>query len=552
MGEGIIKSGGDDGLYSVELTLHKERIDAAIAIIDAQIAKLDAKISEMETEIFILEMVIWAMPEGNEKEKKKKELKVLVDKKDLEKLKRAAYQKRKKYLNDNMPEDPTVSAWCGDLTEDLSGNVGTIEIPGERGIVQIQPGYEGGAAYDTTRDGQLQPAIANTPEGTFYNLAMLPGWQKWMPTYRHGIISNIDTDNDTCDVALDVVESSQQGLAVNQESNLSGIPIEYMSCNSSAFEDGDSVLVKFEGQEWSGAKVIGFVDKPKGCCSTVVFKSGEYYAAWNVAGKKVLLSPTNDIEEYKKFVPDPFCSGDSCKSVISYYDDRITIASSMESELTQTVESTILYITCDDIDYSEPVDTNITSTRIYSGHNEFGDSTGLYIGIIDWAWDPFCGPAGDPDWNGTSTGTYTEEWNYIYGYKLTCNNGNSDEKTAQINEVGNASWGTGPYDCLRTYTFTDPIGGASYEDVGCTEHPPPYSIEGDGFYSVDKEGDPTLGDIVTWIVRMLDDVYSVAATSDANIEGTTGANTLTSNEELSNMLQSLITLGEIQITYIRK
>lgn len=238
MGKGIIKSGGDDGLYDVELTLHKDRVDDTIAIIDAQIEVLTTKIDGME--------------EG--------------DAKELKKLMRASYQKRKDYINDNLPEDPTVSAWCGDLTEDLSGNVGTIEIPGERGIIQIQPGYEGGAAYDTTRDGQLQPAIANTPEGTFYNLAMLPGWQKWMPTYRHGIISNIDTDNDTCDVALDVVESSQQGLAVNQESNLSGIPIEYMSCNSSAFEDGDAVLVKFEGQEWSGAKVVGFKDNPKPCC----------------------------------------------------------------------------------------------------------------------------------------------------------------------------------------------------------------------------------------------------------------------------------------------
>jgi hypothetical protein len=237
MGKGIIKSGGDDGLYNVELALHRDRVDDTIKIIDAQIETLTTKINAME--------------EGDEKE--------------LEKLRRSSYQKRKDYLNDNMSEDPTVSAWCGDLTEDLGGNVGTIEIPGERGIVQIQPGYEGGAAYNITRDGQLQPAAASTPAGTFYNLAMLPGWQKWMPTYRHGVISNIDTDNDTCDVALDAATSSQQGLTVNQAGSLTGIPIEYMSCNSIAFENGDSVLVKFEGQEWSGAKVVGFKEEPKSC-----------------------------------------------------------------------------------------------------------------------------------------------------------------------------------------------------------------------------------------------------------------------------------------------
>ena len=277
MGKGIIKSGGDEGLYSVELTLHKERIDAIIVIIDAQIAKLDTKIFGMETEIFILEMAIWVMPEGDEKEKKKKELKVLVDAKDLEKLKRASYQKKKDYLNDNMPDDPTVQAWCGDFTEDLSGTVGTIEIPGERGMVQIQPGHEGGAAYNTERDGQLQPSIASTPAATFYNLAMMPGWQKWMPTYRHGIISNIDTDNDTCDVTLYADKSSQQGLSINQESKLPGIPIEYMSCNSGAFENGDSVLVKFKEQKQSGAKVIGFVDKPKQC---------EFYIDITINGKQ--------------------------------------------------------------------------------------------------------------------------------------------------------------------------------------------------------------------------------------------------------------------------
>lgn len=247
MGKGIIKSGGDDGLYNVELALHRDRVDDTIKIIDAQIETLTTKINAME--------------EGDEKE--------------LEKLRRSSYQKRKDYLNDNMSEDPTVSAWCGDLTEDLGGNVGTIEIPGERGIVQIQPGYEGGAAYNITRDGQLQPAAASTPAGTFYNLAMLPGWQKWMPTYRHGVISNIDTDNDTCDVSLESAISSQQSLDVNQRGSLSGISIEYMSCNSTAFEDGDSVLVKFEGQKWSGAKVIGFKTNPKPCGFQIKLTRGD-------------------------------------------------------------------------------------------------------------------------------------------------------------------------------------------------------------------------------------------------------------------------------------
>ena len=237
MGKGIIKSGGADGFYNVELTFEREGLDKTISTIDAHI---EALIS-----------VIDIMDEGTEKE--------------LLKLERNSYIKKKEYLQNNMPEDPTVSAWCADLTEDITGNVGTIEVPGERGIVQIQPGYESNSTYDSIRDGQLQPSIAGTPAATFYNLAMLPGWQKWKPTYRYGVISNIDTDANTCDVKLDEVESSQQNLDINQELNLTGIAVSYMSCDSVAFEDGDNVLVKFEGQTWAGAQVIGFKDNPKSC-----------------------------------------------------------------------------------------------------------------------------------------------------------------------------------------------------------------------------------------------------------------------------------------------
>ena len=237
MGKGIIKSGGADGFYNVELTFEREGLDKIISSIDAHIEALTS--------------VIDIMDEGTEKE--------------LLKLERNSYIKKKEYLQNNMPEDPTVSAWCADLTENITGNVGTIEVPGERGIVQIQPGYANNSTYDSIRDGQLQPSIASTPAATFYNLAMLPGWQKWKLTYRYGVISNIDTDANTCDVKLNEVESSQQNLNINQELNLTGIAVSYMNCDSIAFEDGDNVLVKFVGQTWSGAQVVGFKDNPKAC-----------------------------------------------------------------------------------------------------------------------------------------------------------------------------------------------------------------------------------------------------------------------------------------------
>ena len=49
------------------------------------------------------------------------------------------------------------SAYCADHTEDLSGDVGVIEIAGDidKGV-NIQPGYEGNAVYDAARDGELK------------------------------------------------------------------------------------------------------------------------------------------------------------------------------------------------------------------------------------------------------------------------------------------------------------------------------------------------------------------------------------------------------------
>jgi hypothetical protein len=105
--------------------------------------------------------------------------------------------------------------------------------------------------------------MALTPAAAFYNLAMLPGWQKWKPTYRYGTITAID--GDTATLTLEAVTSTQQSLGVNQTSTLTNVPIEYMSCNGAAFEVGDEVLVKFTGQDWASPKIIGFKDNPVAC-----------------------------------------------------------------------------------------------------------------------------------------------------------------------------------------------------------------------------------------------------------------------------------------------
>jgi hypothetical protein len=258
MGKGTIISGGTDGQYQVEVNFYRDKINAEISALEIRIANLTERIA--------------LMPDGPER--------------NVVKLQRTGLEKRKDFLENNIPEDETISAWCADLSEELTGNVGTVEVPGERGVLLIQPGYEENAAYSTSRDGQLLPIIATTAEQFFYNLAMLPGWQKWKPTFRFGIIDS--RDGDMADVTLEAASSSQQNIDVNQTTDLSSIPIEYMSCNGSAFEVGDEVLIKFEEQDWEQPKIVGFKDHPKPCAVKIRIEiaagdAGQQFLVWDMA-----------------------------------------------------------------------------------------------------------------------------------------------------------------------------------------------------------------------------------------------------------------------------
>lgn len=165
-----------------------------------------------------------------------------------------------------LPPLRQMQAWCADYTEDLSGEVATAEVPGEIGSVIIKPGFEGNA-WSAAADGAMQPTLASTPAATFYNLAMLPGWQKWRPTFRTATITRLN--GETCSITLDAATSSQQELGVNAQSSYSNVPILYMNCNGSAFEEGDQVLVAFAGNV-EGPTVVGFEREPKVCCTPEV------------------------------------------------------------------------------------------------------------------------------------------------------------------------------------------------------------------------------------------------------------------------------------------
>lgn len=158
--------------------------------------------------------------------------------------------------------EETVQAWCADLTEDATGFVATVEVPGESRLVLIAPQ----APAPTDADGLLTAREVQQPHQVFFNAAILPGWQKYKPTFRRGIITALHSDTDTADVTLEATDkSSAQALNINQTAALSAVPVKYMSCNAAAFEVGDRCVVQFKNQDWSQPEVIGFVDNPKPC-----------------------------------------------------------------------------------------------------------------------------------------------------------------------------------------------------------------------------------------------------------------------------------------------
>jgi hypothetical protein len=286
MGKATITGGGTDGLYTITRTFDNTRIDALIGKLTTKITTLQSTeipdagqavadaIDAGNALLAQLDAAVAAMNAGAKNQKQVDDLtkqvvtaRLAVDnaqvRLDMKRAELASAQTEKANMEKSRGVADSRDAWCADLTEDLSGEVGTIEPRGEGSTDPIiVPGYTS-AAWDKTRDGQLVVPYSSGPPAVFWNWAAMPAWQKWKPTYRVGKITNIVAD--TADVELDDIRSTQQQLAINQTPTLTGVPVEYMSCNGAAFAVNDRVIVRFEGQDWSQPKVIGFESNPKPC-----------------------------------------------------------------------------------------------------------------------------------------------------------------------------------------------------------------------------------------------------------------------------------------------
>lgn len=315
-----IIGGGPDGRYTILLDWGEAQKAALLAQVAAAQADLAAKIVEQQTHVdaadaaeaasranlqviadaLVAELLVSG--EGGSAARKLYDYLLAEHRKLMAKFEpvRAALVTLKAQLAqahamaaqwNNFSASETRQAWCCDLTEDASGQVATVDIPGESNLILIAPG---GRAWEPS-DGVLAARELMSPAQAYFNASILPGWQKWKPTYRWGTITAIDRSANTASVSLFDATSSAQRLGVNQTSGLQDVPFEYMGCHNRAFLDGDRVVVKFEGQDWTKPKIIGFLDNPRGCAFPFVglLRFG-IYANGGSAHQFVFMSLSDD------------------------------------------------------------------------------------------------------------------------------------------------------------------------------------------------------------------------------------------------------------------
>lgn len=293
MGRATVLSGGAEGLYTVRLDFGKAQRDARVAKLDARLVTLAAQIAEMEAGLAEVEAQVaeaqqaatdavdayaLAMQADPQNEANKaladhvnaliaalyeraKRLDILRGPLDLLKAEQAQLQADRVALL-AVKVEVVQQAWCADYTENASGEVATVEVPGEPQAVVLAPGGRDPVAAD----GVLRARGLMSPAQAYYNAAMLPGWQRWMPTFRAGTLLGKDDTAQTATVVLDEAQSSAAGLDVMQGALvLTDVPVQYMTCHARAFEVGDRVLVALEGGDWAQPKVVGFLEHPRAC-----------------------------------------------------------------------------------------------------------------------------------------------------------------------------------------------------------------------------------------------------------------------------------------------
>ena len=291
MGYATIVSGGTDGRYTIQLDFGEQQRQALLTAITQALQDVGEKITFTQDKIDVLDAA-----EAEQQERVKEAAEIVASeanflppgspvpdtsiyKFELDALRtlqmrglpyrinmRALKQARKNLLAKQTQYTSLVTittrqAWCVDLTENGTGLVATVDIPGESDLILLDAGCRTWAPSD----GYFRERDLMSPEQCYYNAAVLPTWQKYKPTYRWGTITHINDTLKTVNLTLFDSTSSAQRIRVNERSSFVDVPVTYMECGSDAFVVGDRVVVKFVDQSWSNPIVIGFVDTPRAC-----------------------------------------------------------------------------------------------------------------------------------------------------------------------------------------------------------------------------------------------------------------------------------------------
>ena len=222
-------------------------------------------------------------------------------------LEKAGLESGIRTLANNLPGviSPTENAWCWDYTVDLEigATVGTVDAGRLKGNEPLVIWSEG--TNPSTRWGTLCATMDLTPEGAFYNLAMLPGVDRWRPRFRTARVTAAGVLANTLDVHVNPLNLTTTSpirswtLNCDQSTWLDGVPVEYMGLASPGdlFAVGDDVVIEFRegkkpvpgtpwpggsgapwlgGGDWSHPVCVGFAHDPKPCWPDVLYDGQQF------------------------------------------------------------------------------------------------------------------------------------------------------------------------------------------------------------------------------------------------------------------------------------
>jgi len=160
------------------------------------------------------------------------------------------------------------NAWCVDLTPCAVDQVVAVaDIDNWHHDQNILPPVNQKHGYGRDPSNMWKGAEQLPPATCVMSYLKFDLWQRICPTFRIGAARSINYLRDEMDVEL-------------RDRTLHNVPVEYMTCNSVPFDEGDRVVVEFQYGTWDQAKVIGFESNPDPCDFAIIRDMTLKFETW--------------------------------------------------------------------------------------------------------------------------------------------------------------------------------------------------------------------------------------------------------------------------------